>query len=156
MAKTALSVDELFALSDALGTELFLFDNGKIEGECSRSVVIGELNLKMNMTPKVVRSKIEWKKRKGGVEPIILLLVHVIGDLFVFLANDRTSGEIICMLINADMVPHYPGETTSQGVTLMFEEHQKKSVANIMKEFLPYSVAEFMRDQYDTDWKEAA
>jgi hypothetical protein len=156
VAQTALQINDLFALSDALGMPLDLYENGKIDGKLSRSVVVPEISLKMNMTIRVLKSKIEWGKKKSQFEPIILLLVHVHGDLFLLMANDRNGDEVICLVLDGDKMPRFKDETSLQGAAFLFEDHRKKSVANIMKAFLEYSVAQFIRAQYDTEWKEAA
>jgi hypothetical protein len=156
VAKTALVVSDLFALSDALGMPLDLYENGKIEGKLSRSVVVPEISLKMNMTPTVVKSKVEWSKKAGKFEPIILVLVHVIGDLCLLLANDRNADEVICLVLDGSKMPRFKSETVMQSAAFFFEDHRKKSVANTMKQFLEFSVAQFIRGQYDTEWKEAA
>lgn len=155
MGKTALQVNDLFALSDALAMPLDLYENGKIEGKLNRAVVIPDLNLKMNMQVQVLKSKIDWGKKKGAIEPIVLLLVHVIGDLLVLMANDRNADEVICMVIDGDKIPRYTNETSLEGAAFFFNDQSKKTVANIMKAFLEFSVAEFIRGQYDTEWKEA-
>jgi hypothetical protein len=156
MAKTALMVNDLFALSDALAMPLELFDTGKIEGQLKRAVVIPDISLRMNMEVKVIRSKVEWAKKRGAVEPKVAMLVHVIGDLFLMMAYDGTSGELICMVIDAAKIKRFQGETTWQGCTLFWDDNKKLSVANLMKAYLPFSVAEFLRGQYDTEWQEAA
>jgi hypothetical protein len=154
--KTPLQVNDLFALSDALGMPLDLYNNGTITGKLNRTVVIPEISLKMNMEIKVERSMFEWGTKKGTVEPRIVLLVHVIGDLYVLAANDRLADEVICMVIDGDKVPRYANETVKQGVLFTFDDMKKQSAEKIIKAFLKWSVAEFKRGQYDTEWKEAA
>jgi hypothetical protein len=156
MSKTALKIEELFALSDALGMELFLHSDGEIIGGVSRAVSISEIGLKMNIEAKVLWSKIEWGKAKGKIEPKIGLMVHIIGDLFVLALNDRPADEVIIMLIDGAQITRFSMETMVQAARNTCIEHEKKALSTIAKGFADWSVAVFKRGQYDMEWAEAA
>jgi hypothetical protein len=155
-AKNGLFTNDLFAMSDALGMELFLHKNGDITGKAARSLSIKEIGLRMNMEPKVIWSKVDWLKDRGQIEPVIMVAVHVIGDLFLLAVTNKKNSEVVVQVVDGGQVKRYSQETVLDAVRNTLITMEKKAISTIVKSFAEVTVAGFTRDQYETAWEKLA
>jgi hypothetical protein len=147
-----LEVADLFVLSDALQMELKLYPNGSLSGEKTHGVEVPDIGLKMNMKVRVIGWKVSWRSEKGKVSPVIGLLLHLHGDLYMAMVNDRKEGELRMLLLNKAT------ERVQGDINWSLRDCHNKGI-NVWLKYLhdhKVVVAEFTRQEYGTEWLKAA
>ena len=82
----------LAALADVFGMSLSISAEGEVTGSLERETVL--IGTKLTMTVSIVESLVD--KKRG----IVVILVHIVGNLYTVVISDAQNGDLQLMLID--------------------------------------------------------